>query len=205
MAGCSRTSLILGITGGLACGKSEVGRILGEINFSICDADWVAHDLMKKNRPTYKKVLEHFGTKILADDGEINRTILGKIVFKNPVEREVLNTIVHPAVENYIKAWILDARVCNQNAAVLVPLLFESGMNELDWDAIVCVESNDELVLERLKKRGLNPDESALRVASQMPLKLKIEQSDYNVPNGGTLDELKQFTQKTVKRIMAKR
>jgi dephospho-CoA kinase len=60
-------------------------------------------------------------------------------------------------------------------------------------------------VLERLKKRGLNPDESALRVASQMPLKLKIEQSDYRVPNGGTLDELKQFTQKTVKRIMAKR
>jgi dephospho-CoA kinase len=205
MTGCSRTSLVLGITGGLACGKSEVGLVLQKDGFMLCDADLVAHELIKKGNPVYKKVVDHFGLKILAGDGEISRPILGKTVFENPAERETLNQIVHPAVAEYIETWIADARTKNLSAAVLIPLLFESGMDQLDWDAVLCVSSSEDLVFDRLEKRGQNRKEAALRVASQMPLKQKKEQSDYVIPNKGTLAELEQFTRATVQRIMAKR
>ena len=205
MSGCFRTSLVLGITGGLACGKSEVGRVLQKSEFTVCDTDMVAHELMKKGGPIHEKVVDHFGTKILSSDGEISRPILGKIIFTTPEERKTLNHIVHPVVRDYLEIWISDARKKNQNTAVLVPLLFESGMNKLDWDAIICVSSSKELVFERLEKRGQNQKDAEMRVATQLPLKQKIEQSDYVIPNTGTLDDLEQSTRATVDRIMAER
>jgi dephospho-CoA kinase len=202
MTGENCTSLILGITGGLACGKSEVGRNLEKIGFTVCDTDHVAHDLMKKGQSVYDQVVHYFGTTILVD-GEISRPILGEIIFKNPAERDALNQRVHPAVQAYLKDWIRTARKNHENAAALVPLLFESGMNELDWDAILCVSSHREQVFERLKNRGLTKEESILRVESQMSVEQKVQRSDDGILNIGTLRELEQFTRETVKRIMA--
>jgi dephospho-CoA kinase len=204
MTGNKRTSLILGITGGLACGKSEVGRILAEMNFTVCDADHIAHDLMKKGQLVYQEVVNHFGFSILSGD-EISRPILGEIIFNNPAERKNLNHIVHPAVRRNLESRILKAQQQNSNVAALVPLLFESEMDTLDWDAIICVESSEHLVLERLERRGLSRKDAELRVASQIPLEQKKEQSDYVIPNRGTLDELKQSTRVAVERIRVKR
>ena len=200
-----RNSFVIGITGGLACGKSEVGRILEEMDFSVCDADRVAHDLMKKGTPVYQQVVDHFGTRILSGDGEISRPLLGTIVFENPAEREVLNGLVHPAVRKNLESWIAEARQNNNNAAILVPLLFESGMESLDWDAVLCISSSEDLILHRLENRGLARNEAELRVASQMQLAEKERRSDYVVPNNGTLEELKEYTRATVHRIMAGR
>jgi dephospho-CoA kinase len=205
MAGCSRTSLVLGITGGLACGKSEVGRILQKEGFRLCDADLVAHELMQQGTLVYKQVVDHFGTKILLCGGEISRPILGEIIFKTSKEREILNRIVHPAVQKYLERWIAEVRKQNQKAAVLIPLLFESGMDRLNWDAIICVSSSKALVFERLKKRGYNKQEAEMRIAAQLSLEQKTEQSDYVIPNTGTLDDLEQSTRETVGRIRAER
>ena len=202
MTGKNCTSLILGITGGLACGKSEVGRSLEKMGFTVCDTDHVAHDLMKKGQSVYDQVVDYFGTTILVD-GEISRPILGEIIFKNPAERDALNQRVHPAVQDYLKDWIRTARKKHEKAAALIPLLFESGMNELDWDAILCVSSHREQVFERLKNRGLTKEEAILRVESQMPVEQKVQRSDDGILNTGTLRELEQFTRATVKRIMA--
>ena len=196
-----RNSFVIGITGGLACGKSEVGRILEEMDFSVCDADRVAHDLMKKGTPVYQQVVDHFGTRILSGDGEVSRPLLGTIVFENPAEREVLNGLVHPAVRKNLESWIAEARQNNNNAAILVPLLFESGMESLDWDAVLCISSSEDLILHRLENRGLARNEAELRVASQMQLAEKERRSDYVVPNNRTLEELKQSTRATVNRI----
>jgi dephospho-CoA kinase len=198
-------SFVLGVTGGLACGKSEVGRILGEMGFAVCDADCVAHDLMKKGTPVYRQVVDHFGTCILSDDGEIARSILGKTIFENPAEREALNRLVHPAVRENLETWIAEKRQQGQSAAMLVPLLFESGMDALDWDEVICVSSSEELVFQRLEKRGLGRSEAELRMRSQMPLEEKERRSDRVVPNLGTLAELEDFTRDTVKRAMAER
>lgn len=205
MVGNSRTSLVLGITGGLACGKSEVGRILEKLGFSVCDADQVAHDLMKKGTPVYRRLVDHFGVHVLLADGEISRQVLGEIIFKNPTEREALNELVHPAVREALKNWVSESRKQGKSSAVLIPLLFESGMDDLDWDAILCVSSSEKQVFQRLLNRGLEGAAADLRIKSQWPLEEKEARADGVIQNLGTLAELECFTRDTVKRVRAER
>jgi len=205
MTGLARTSLVLCITGGIACGKSEAGRILSHMGFSVCDADPIAHDLMRKGTSIYRQLVDHFGKSILSDDAEISRPILGGIIFENPEEREALNGMVHPAVRDYLEHWIAEKRQQEKKAAALVPLLFESEMDELDWDAILCIASSDALVLKRLEERGVTGKASEQRLASQMPLIEKKQRSDHVVPNEGTLEDLEQSMRKTVNLIMTRR
>lgn len=205
MSNNKRNRVVLGVTGGIACGKSEVGRILGEMGFAVCDADRVAHDLMKKGTPVFSQVVDRFGTHILSDDGEISRSILGETVFEDPAQRETLNRLVHPAVRESLERWILRKRNAGENTAILVPLLFESGMQDLDWDAVVCVSSCEEDIFQRLEKRGLTREEAEKRIHSQMPLAEKEKLADHVVPNSGTLGELELATRKTVEAIVGER
>lgn len=205
MTSGARNSLVLGITGGIACGKSEVGRILGEMGFAVCDADQVAHELMGKGTPVYRQVVDYFGPCIVSADGEIARPVLGKIVFENPGEREALNGMVHPAVRERLEGWMTRQRGLGKNAAVLVPLLFESGMDTLEWDAILCVSSLEKQVFQRLEKRGMERVHAEQRVRSQMPLAEKERRADLVVPNHGTLGELKEATRKAVEKVLAER
>ncbi len=205
MSNNKRNVVVLGVTGGIACGKSEVGRILGEMGFSVCDADRVAHDLMKKGTPVFRQVVNHFGTRILTDEGEISRLNLGKIVFEDPEQRKVLNDLVHPTVREALAKWIDKMRSEGQSSAGLIPLLFESGMQNLEWDAVVCVSSRETDVFQRLEKRGLSREEAEKRVRSQMPLAEKEKLADYVVPNHGTLGELELVARKTVEAIVGER
>lgn len=205
MACSERKPIVLGVTGGIACGKSEVGRILGLMGFSVCDADRVAHDLMKKGTAVYQQIIARFGIQILLDGGEISRPLLGETVFNNPTEREALNRVIHPAIREKLEHWIAGKREQNKNSAILVPLLFESGMETLECDAIICVSSSTQRVVRRLERRGLNAEEAQLRMDSQMPMEEKKRRSDYVVLNGGTLDELEQSTRETVNRIRTER
>jgi len=203
MSNTKRNIVVLGVTGGLACGKSEVGRILGKMGFSVCDADRVAHDLMKKGTPIYRRLIDHFGKGILTDDGEISRPNLGTIVFEDPEQRNVLNGLVHPAVREALAGWIDKMRTEGKSSAVLIPLLFESGMQNLDWDAVVCVSSRKEDIFQRLEKRGLSRKEAEQRVYSQMPLDEKEKLADHVVPNHGTLGALELATRRTVEVIVS--
>ncbi len=205
MACSERKSIVLGVTGGIACGKSEVGRILGKMGFSVCDADRVAHDLMKKGTAVYRRIVERFEVRILLDDGEISRPLLGETVFNNPTEREALNQLIHPAIREKLERWITGKRQQNKNSAILLPLLFESRMETLEFDTVICISSNTPQVLRRLEKRGLDAREAQLRIDSQMPMEEKKRRSDYVVLNVGTLDELEQSTRETVNRIRTER
>lgn len=198
MADSERNVFILGVTGGIACGKSEVGRILDHLEFSVCDADFVAHELMQKGTPVFLQVVKCFGPQILTGDGEISRPILGKIIFKNPAQRAVLNRLVHPAVRETLKQWIAEKRKAGQNGAVLVPLLFESGMQDLQFDAVWCVSSQESDIFQRLEIRGLGREEAENRVCSQMPLSEKEKRADCVIPNSGTLGELERVVQHAV-------
>ena len=202
MSNNERNIIVLGVTGGIACGKNEVGRILGEMGFAVCDADRVAHDLMKKGTPGFLKILDHFGTRILSDKGEISRPALGTIVFEDPEQRKILNKLVHPAVRETLERWVDAMRSEGKPSAVLIPLLFESGMQDLDWDAVICVSSREADVFQRLEKRGLSRAEAEKRVHSQMPLAEKEKRAEYVVPNEGTLAELELATRRTVKAIV---
>jgi dephospho-CoA kinase len=202
MSDQNRNALVIGVTGGIACGKSEIGRIFGDMDFAVCDADCVAHDLMRRGAPVFQKVVERFGDHILAADGEISRPILGKAVFEDAVLREALNTLVHPAVREVLEGWIREMRAGRKNGVVIVPLLFESGMDDLDLDAVLCVSSSEDHVFQRLEKRGLEHGDAGLRIRSQMDLQEKERRADLVVPNNGTLDELEQAVRKTVQALI---
>jgi len=186
----SPQSMILGITGGIACGKTETGRILSSEGFKVLDSDFLAHELMRKGRAVYRKVIEYFGDGILAADGEIDRKKLGQKVFSDPQAREALNRLVHPAVIESATNWIRECRESGEDAAVLVPLLFEAGWTAA-WDAVVCVTAPEEQVIQRLEKRGLPKAEAMRRIGAQMPQQEKAARADFTVENGGTPDALR--------------
>ena len=186
----SPQAVILGITGGIACGKTETGRILSAEGFKVLDSDFLAHELMGKGRSVYAAVVKQFGDAILAEDGEIDRARLGKKVFADPQAREALNRLVHPAVIAAAKEWIEECREAQEDAAVLVPLLFEAGWTE-GWDAVICVTAPEEPIFQRLEKRGLSREEARKRIAAQMPQSEKAAKADFIIENGGTPDALR--------------
>ena len=205
MSDIERNAIVIGVTGGVACGKSEVGRILESMGYRACDADHVAHSLMAKDTVVFNEIVEFFGKGILSEDGEIYRPALGTIIFEDPEKRERLNALVHPTVKRAIERWILERRAQRENGAVQIPLLFESGMNDLDFDGIVCVSASDALVLERLKKRGIDNEAATKRIRSQMPLTEKERLSDCVIRNLGSWQELEEATRQAVKRLSIER
>jgi len=193
----SHQPIILAVTGGIACGKTEAGRILFEEGFSVLDTDCLAHDLMKAGMPVFKGVVEQFGKSILNPAGEIDRAKLGAVVFDHSAAREALNGIVHPSVITVAEEW-KSKQV--GDAAVLVPLLFEAGWTK-GWDAVLCVVSKEETVFQRLKNRGLSEDEARKRIAAQMPLAEKEAKADFVLKNNETLSGLREETLRVIERI----
>ena len=193
----SHQPIILAVTGGIACGKTEAGRILAQEGFEVLDTDELAHEVVKAGTPVYERVVEQFGTSILSADSEIDREKLGHLVFADPAARETLNGLVHPAVIQAAEQW---KREQPGDAAILVPLLFEAGWTE-GWDAILCVSADEQNVFQRLEKRGLNEDEARKRIAAQMPLTEKEEKSDFIIKNNETLNALREKTLQVVKCI----
>jgi dephospho-CoA kinase len=205
MSDIKRNAIVIGVTGGIACGKSEVGRILEDMGYGVIDADHVAHVLMAKGTGVFKDIVEYFGERILSDEGEICRSALGAIVFADTEKRERLNALVHPAVRSRIERWISERRERRECGAVQIPLLFESRMNDLDWDGILCVSASDTLVLERLRNRGMDKDAALKRIRSQMPLIEKERLSDYVIRNLGSLQELEGATRQALEDLSVER
>jgi dephospho-CoA kinase len=192
--------ICLGVTGGIACGKTEAGQILSAKGMNVLDSDALAHELMKKGRPVFNDVTEAFGNGILTADGEIDRKRLGRRVFNDPSARETLNRLVHPAVIAAATEWIQQSRSAGEECAVLVPLLFETGWTD-GWSSVVCIAADEETVFRRLEKRGLNRDEAKQRIAAQMPLEEKAARSDFIIENNGSLDEFRQRINRLMKTL----
>ena len=196
--------MILGITGGIACGKTEVGRIFSEEGYAVLDTDYLAHELMKKGTPVYEQVVRHFGRLVLRADGELDRGLLGKIVFEDPVARERLNGWIHPAVIEEAEQWKEANRRGGNPAVVLIPLLFETDWTE-GWDAILCVRSEKKEIFQRLKERGLSHEMASQRIAAQMPLADKEAAADFTIRNNGTLKALREETLRVLECVRKKR
>ncbi len=192
--------IILGITGGIACGKTETGRFLSEEGFAVLDTDLLAHEIMSAGAPVFERVVEQFGKTILSAEGEIDRAKLGRLVFANLAARETLNGLVHPAVIKAAEEWKSEQQ---GDVAILVPLLFEAGWTE-GWDAILCVSAEEETVFQWLKKRGLTKDEARKRIAAQMPLAEKEAKANFVIKNNETLDALRDETLKVIECIRSR-
>lgn len=200
----SHPTIVLGITGGIACGKSEVGRILASAGLHVLDADSLAHQLMKKGGPVWSDIVACFGSRILSPEEDVDRGKLGALVFNHPARLEELNRLVHPAVRASIAEWVDARQKAKEDAAVLIPLLFEAGFTE-GWDAVICVTAEDSQVFQRLEKRGLTRAEAEQRIAAQMPLAQKADQSDLIIENNGSLAALHRETLHVLTSLRTKR
>lgn len=183
---------LIGLTGGIACGKSVVGRFLAQNGIPVCDADVLAHDAMQPSGFAYHRIVETFGQGVLDGSGHVDRTRLGRRVFACVDERRRLETIVHPEVRRAWRAW---AETQSAHAAVvaMVPLLFETKSPD-HWDAVVCVAAPDRRRKQWLAGRGLSPDEIEQRIAAQMPQDEKMERADRALFNSGGMDVLREQT-----------
>jgi len=166
-----------------------VGSMLAQRGFAVCEADDLAHREMAPGCAAFDEIVGRFGRQILGDDGRIDRVRLGRYVFADADELAALNAIVHPRVYEAVRVWLASQAGRAKAAAVIVPLLFETGRGD-GWDAVICVAAPLSDQLRRLAGRGLGESEARLRVAAQMPLYGKVRKADYVLMNTGSREAL---------------
>ncbi len=191
---------VIGITGGIASGKSTVSRILRRLGAHIIDADAIARSQMRRGTAVWRAVVEAFGEQILKPDGEVDRKRLGEAVFRDPVNRRRLEEITHPPVIEEIGKRI---RACPSDIVVVdAPLLVEAGMVSM-VDRLWVVWVDKETQVDRVMKRdGLGREEAVLRVDAQMPLEEKVRIADVVIDNSGSLEETRVQVERAWKAIL---
>lgn len=183
---------IIGLTGGIASGKSTVTEMFERENIPVIDTDKIARELLDKGNAEYDQVVELFGEEILLTDQMINRKMLAKIVFANKGKRDQLNAIVHPSVYRAVDAFIdMYEELGKPIIVVDVPLLFETGFEE-HCDKTVLVYVTREQQIERLMDRDqIDYDYATMKIDAQIPLDDKKKMADYVIDNSFSILETK--------------
>ncbi len=186
--------LVVGLTGGLASGKSVASKTLRDLGLPIIDADLIAREMVKPNEAGYRDIVDHFGKGILNPDRTINRRRLAKIIFSDPEERERLNSLLHPRIVKEIKRRIENFKEKGEGMVIVdAALLIAAGQLPL-VDKLIVVIVSERLQIKRLAQRDhLTEKEARKRIATQMPLSEKMKLADYVINNSGSV-------KKTIKR-----
>lgn len=195
--------LTIGLTGGIATGKSTVSALLRQAGFPIVDADIVAREVVEPGTPTLEKIKLAFGPGII-DNGVLNRRKLGQIVFEDGAQLKKLNDIMQPAISSAMADKINFWRLQNVPILVLdVPLLFERDYDKnKSVDKIIVVTASEEMQLSRLENRDqLSNMEARNRVKAQLPMSQKIARADYVINNNGRIEELQEQVAVLIKKI----
>jgi len=181
--------LKMGLTGGIASGKSAVAALLREMGFPVIEADVVAHKLIDPGEPAHDEVLEEFGAQLRDASGRIDRGKLAAIVFAQPAKLEKLNKIIHPRVEEIVFRQFAEwERTGVRDAAfVEAALLVEAGMAK-KLDGLVVAHCEPEQQLERLRARGMSEVEAKRRLAAQMPVGEKLRYATERIDCSGSLE-----------------
>lgn len=193
----------VGLTGGIASGKSTVSQFLREEGAFIIDADRIAHDLILKGGEAYRSVVATFGREILDETGEISRRRLGEIIFNDPEKRIALNRIVHPCV--FEKADLGKKEIARRHPKAIIvfdaALLIETEAHlKMDWILLAYVDRAAQI--DRLIRRdGLSRTEAERRIAAQMPLDDKIPFADEIIDNRKPLAEVKEEVGRIYRRL----
>lgn len=184
---------VLGLTGGIASGKSTVSRYLKEKGFPVIDADIIAREVMEPDQPAYKKVTDFFGQDILEPDRSINRQKLGGIVFSDSEKLSRLNSLVQKEIFNAIMKKKNELNKQKNTLLVLdIPLLYEAGYDKY-VDEVMVVYVDYDTQLSRLIDRDQLTEAAAMnRIGAQEPLESKKEKADVVINNNGTIEQTKQ-------------
>jgi len=188
----------VGLTGGIASGKSTVANFFKELGVYLIDWDVLAQEVVHPYLKAWEGIVKYFGKEVLNEDLTINRQKLGEIVFNDKEKLEKLNQIVHPEVFKEDERRVDKIRRLNSEAVIIkdIPLLIEVGLQRF-VDKVVVVYASEEIQIKRLVERGAQLEEAKKRVKAQQPLEEKVKFADFVIYNNGSLEE----TRKQVERI----
>ena len=186
---------IIGLTGGLATGKSTVSELLTAYGFKVVDADIASRKAVKKGSKGLDQIREKFGQEAIDDNGEMNRKYVGELVFNNPEQRIELNKIVHPIVREIMEEEKNHYLNEGYNVIMDIPLLFENDLQDT-VDEVWVVYTSESIQIERLMERNdLSQEDAKARVYSQISIDKKSRMADHVIDNLGDKLELKQNLQ----------
>lgn len=189
--------LKVGLTGGIATGKSFVLGVLGELGCEVMDADQTAREVVEPGQPAFEEIVAHFGREVVGEDSKLNRGKLGAIIFNNPAEREKLNAIVHPRVFEAQARWMAEIELRNPQTIVVIDaaLMIETGSYRR-FDKVVVVHCEPEIQLQRLIERNnLTKEEAMARISSQMPSAEKLKFADFAINTSLGFDDTRRQTE----------
>ena len=194
---------VIGLTGGIATGKSTVSSILKNAGAVIIDADRIARDAVKKGLPAYQEIIDAFGENILLPNGEIDRGLLGDIIFNDPQKKQLLNSIVHPHVRKETNLKLKHIKKTHPNTIVIldIPLLMEAQMHK-NFSEVIVVYAPEHTQIERLMQRdGISKADALARVRSQMSIEEKKDLATIVIDNSGTRKNTRKRTLEIFQRI----
>jgi dephospho-CoA kinase len=193
----------IGLTGGIASGKSTVSSVLAQLGVGIVDADRLAREVVAMGSDGLREVVETFGTGVLAPDGSLDRAKLGALVFGDEEARRKLQAITHPRIARLGAERIGELQASAAPYVIYdAPLLVEVGAHK-GFAALIVVAAAEPTQIARLRARdGLSDDQSSQRLAAQLPLARKIEVADYVIHNDGSLADLEQRTRQVHAQIL---
>ncbi len=175
--------LKVGLTGGIATGKSFVLGVLNKLGCEVLDSDRTARDVVEPGQPAFEEIVAYFGKQVVTTDGKLDRAKLGEIVFTDTAKREKLNSIVHPRVYEAQARWLAEIERGNPQAITIIDaaLLIETGSFRR-FDKLIVVHCEPEIQLERLMARNnLTREEAVARISSQMPSAEKLKYADFAI------------------------
>jgi dephospho-CoA kinase len=193
----------IGLTGGIATGKSHVRARFEDLGIPTIDSDVLAREALAPRSPGLGSVAERFGPKVLNADGSLDRDGLAKIVFADPAARKDLEAIVHPYVQRRTDEWFAGLDTSRHRYAIAdIPLLYEVGRDK-DFDEVIVVACTSAIQLRRLLERGMTEAEARQRLSAQLPLEDKIARADHVIRTDGSYDETNRQVQELHTRLCA--
>ena len=194
----------IAITGGIACGKTTIGRSLESWGYPVWEADEAARVLLAPGQSGYEWAVQTFGGRVTRADGSINREVLARLVFADGTALQALNSLVHPRVLNDCRCWMetCSRKACRAAFAV-IPLLFEAGM-DAGWDAIWCVVCDERIQADRMRERGWDAVHAKQRCDAQWLMAQKMERADCVLINNGDRAVLEEQLRRSVNRLAAR-
>jgi dephospho-CoA kinase len=186
-----RPAKVIGLTGGIASGKSTVGRMLSEQNFPIIDTDKLAREVVEPGKPALKKLVKVFGAEILKDDKTLDRHRMLEMMLTDADTRQLVENIIHPYVFKRMDQILQQLAASGKNVVIVeVPLLFETGWQKF-FDYVFSVVAPEPICIKRLAERKqMSIDMASRWMATQIPQEVKAKRSDYVIHNNAGLDEL---------------
>jgi dephospho-CoA kinase len=195
--------LRVGLTGGIASGKSTVAAMLRELDCLVLDADTLGHELLEQGQDAFKEVVREYGQEVLDTYGNVDRSKLGQIIFADAQKRARLNQILHPRILDVVRRWFAALAQAGgpELAVVEAALIIEAGYNK-ELDQVIVCWCPAQQQLQRLLERGLTAEQAKLRIAAQMPMEEKRRLGDETIDCSGSLAETERQVIEVLKRLL---